>query len=61
LIDIALLYDAKIEIIFINTELNTILAQNKGRENVVPENVIMKLHKKIEVPTIIECHKLTII
>lgn len=61
LIDIALLYDAKIEIVFINTELNTILTQNKGRENVVPESVIMKLHKKMEVPTLIECHKLTII
>lgn len=61
LIDIALLYDAKIEIVFINTELKTILSQNKGREEVVPENVIMKLYKKIEIPTLIECHKLTII
>lgn len=61
LIDIALLYDAKIEIVFINTDLKTILSQNKSREEVVPENVIMKLYKKIEIPTLIECHKLTIV
>lgn len=27
----------------------------------LPENVIMKLYKKIEIPTLIECHKLTIV
>jgi len=54
-------YNSYITIIFVNKPLNKILTQNKNRDTMIPENVIIKLHKKMEIPTDLECHKLIIV
>jgi predicted kinase len=45
-------YGARIEIVYLEPPLEMILAQNKKRLNPVPENVILGLLEKLEVPTI---------
>jgi putative nucleotidyltransferase with HDIG domain len=57
-IDLAADYDARIEIIYIEPPLETILAQNKRRSAPVPEGVIRGLLAKTEPPTAAECHRL---
>lgn len=61
LIDIALQYDSKIEIVFMNTDLNDVIIQNRNRESKVPEDVIINLSRKMEIPRLHECHKLKVI
>ena len=61
LIDIALQYDSKIEIVFMNTDLNDVINQNRNRESKVPEDVIINLSRKMEIPRLHECHKLKVI
>lgn len=60
LISMFIKYDAYIKYYYIHNNLEQILKQNKNRLNVVPENVIVKLFKKIEIPTTDECHELFI-
>jgi predicted kinase len=52
-------YGAKIEIVYIEPPVDSILAQNKRRTHPVPENVILHLLEKLEPPTITECHELS--
>ena len=52
-------YGARIEIVYLEPSVATILAQNKRRTNPVPENVILRLVEKLEPPTVTECHSLT--
>lgn len=54
-------YNSYIDIRFISKPLETILSQNKNRDNVVPENVVLKLHNKMEIPTQDEGHSVNII
>jgi putative nucleotidyltransferase with HDIG domain len=54
-------YGARIEIVYIEPPIATILAQNKRRTNPVPESVIHRLVQKIEPPTLTECHSLTFV
>ena len=54
-------YSARVEIVYLEPPLNTILGRNKRRENFVPEKVILRLLEKLEVPTATECHGLTIV
>jgi predicted kinase len=54
-------YNSYIDIRFINKDINLVLEQNKNRDSKVPENIIIKLYKKLEIPTEDECHSLTII
>ncbi len=51
-------YDARIEIIYLEPPLATILAQNRRRANPVPENVVLRLLEKLEPPKMAECHDL---
>lgn len=53
-------YDARIEIVYVEPPLETILAQNKLRPDHVPEKVILRLLEKLEPPTIVEGHSLVI-
>ncbi len=57
-IDLFVDYGARIEIVYLEPPLATILAQNKRRTNPVPEKVIMRLLEKLEPPTVTECHSL---
>lgn len=50
-------YGARIEIVYVEPPLETILAQNKRRTRPVPEKVIRSLLNRLEPPTITECHE----
>ena len=52
-------YGARIEIVYLEPPIATLLAQNKRRTNPVPEKVILRLLEKLEPPTVTECHSLT--
>lgn len=54
-------YRARVEIVYLEPPLRTILAQNKNRERVVPERVIHDLLAKAEPPTLTEAHALTLV
>jgi tRNA uridine 5-carbamoylmethylation protein Kti12 len=53
-------YNARVEIVYLEPTLRTILMQNQRRPNPVPEKVIERLQDRLEPPTITECHALTI-
>lgn len=54
-------YGARIEIVYIEPPLKTILVQNNRRPNPVPESAINRLLSRLEPPTITECHDLLLI
>ncbi len=54
-------YSARIEIVYLEPTLETILLQNRRRENPVPESVILRLLAKLEPPTVAECHELVLV
>jgi len=60
-IDLAADYDARIDVVYLEPDVETILAQNKQRAARVPESVIRSLLAKLEPPTLTECHSLTIV
>lgn len=53
-------YRARIEIVYVEPLLKTVLAQNNQRINPVPTSVVRKLAEKSEPPTWSECHNLII-
>lgn len=59
-IDLFADYGARIEIVYIEPRLETVLKQNKARIAPVPEGVIRKLAEKCEPPTWLECHQLIV-
>lgn len=50
-------YDAYIIIYYLHNRVEKILTQNRQREAVVPEAVIRKLHRKLEIPLPSEAHQ----
>lgn len=52
-------YNARIEIVYLEPPMESVLRQNKSRSSSVPEQVIRKLADKCEPPTWLECHTLT--
>jgi putative nucleotidyltransferase with HDIG domain len=60
-IDLFTDYGARIEIVYLEPPITTILAQNKNRLNPVPGNVIARLLEKLAPPAITECHSLTLV
>lgn len=60
-IDLFADYGARIEIVYVEPPVATILAQNQRRANAVPEKVIWRLVEKLEPPTVTECHGLTLV
>jgi putative nucleotidyltransferase with HDIG domain len=57
-IDLFTDYGARIDTVYVEPPITTILAQNKRRTNPVPEKVILHLLEKLEPPTVTECHSL---
>jgi predicted kinase len=53
-------YNARIEIVYVEPTLPTILDQNKRRKRIVPEDVIVELANKLEPPTWTETHRLIV-
>ena len=60
-IDLFTDYGARVEIVYVEPPVATILVQNKHRANPVPEKVILRLVEKLEPPTVTECHALTFV
>ncbi|MDF2192676.1 AAA family ATPase [Paraflavitalea sp. CAU 1676] len=59
LIDLFTAYKASVHIVYLEVPFNRLMAQNKGREAVVPAGVVEKLANKLEVPSPVEAHKVT--
>ncbi|WP_339726863.1 AAA family ATPase [uncultured Gimesia sp.] len=53
-------YGARIEIVYLEPPLKTIVQQNQQRTKSVPEKVIHQLAQRCEPPTITEAHSLTL-
>jgi putative nucleotidyltransferase with HDIG domain len=57
-IDLFVDYNARIEIVYVEPPVQTILQQNRKRQEPVPEKVILRLLDKLEPPGINEVHAL---
>ena len=51
------IYNASIQIIYIHNDLKTIYNQNRNRETAIPENVITKLYRGLDIPKKYEAHE----
>ena len=60
-IDLFTDYGARIEIVYLEPPLATILAQNRQRVHPVPEKVILRLLENLEPPSITEAHALSMV
>jgi predicted kinase len=60
-IDLFADYGARVEIVYLEPPITTILKQNKERVANVPESVIGRLVEKTEVPTLAEAHSVSLI
>lgn len=54
-------YNARVEMVYLDVPLVTALHRNRSRHRQVPEDVICRLHHRIEPPTWLECHDLEIV
>ncbi len=63
IIDLAMQYKAKIKIVYVDCSKDEALIRNKIREEdkQIPVKAIEKMYRKLEVPTIAECHELVVI
>ncbi|WP_225889519.1 AAA family ATPase [Chitinophaga terrae (ex Kim and Jung 2007)] len=59
LIELFMLYDAEVELVYIEVPYQRLVEQNRQREQVVPLAVVEKLIDKLEVPVAWEAHKVT--
>ncbi len=59
-IDLFAAYRARLEIVYLEPPIETLLRQNRSRSLSVPEHVIRRLAEKCEPPTWTECHELLI-
>ncbi len=57
LIELFATYGANIKIVYIEPNLKTLFAQNENREDIVPRNVLKRMMKRLEVPTLVEAHQ----
>jgi predicted kinase len=57
LIDLMLSYNAYVKIVYVETDFKNWIKQNKNRAYPLPENVLLNLFSKLEVPEINEAHE----
>ena len=55
--DLFVAYNARVHIIYVEVSYKRWLLQNKHREYPVPEPVMMKMLRKLEVPKLSEAHE----
>ena len=60
-IDLFADYGARIEIVYLEPPLETVLARNRKRPEPVPEKVILRLVEKLEPPTWAEGHRIELV
>ena len=49
-------YQARVEIVYVEAAWQKLLARNRARPRPVPEHVLYKLAKRLDVPTVAEAH-----
>ncbi len=54
-------YKAWVELVYVEPPIKCILKQNRGREQSVPESVILKLAAKVEPPSWLEAHQVLLV
>lgn len=57
-IDLFVDYSARVEIVYLEPPLVVVRGNNRSRESPVPDEVISKLFRRLEPPTLAECHSL---
>lgn len=57
-VDLFVDYGARIEMVYVEPPLATVLVRNRRRQKPVPENIILQLAGKCEPPTLTEAHGL---
>ncbi len=57
LIDLFLSYGARVKIVYIESNYDDLIRQNKSRQNAVPAKIIDRLIGKLEVPTVLEANE----
>lgn len=57
LIDLFAAYQARVHIVYLDTPYSTLFQRNASRRERVPESVILKLARKLEVPDLTEAHR----
>jgi len=60
-IDLFADYGARVEIVYVEPSLSTVRRNNRNRTSPVPEDVISKLFRRLEPPTLTECHALKLV
>ncbi|MGO9466745.1 MAG: AAA family ATPase [Isosphaeraceae bacterium] len=60
-IDLFADYGARVELVYLEPPLATILRQNAGRSQPVSTHVMQKLMRKLEPPTWVEAHSITLV
>ncbi len=53
-------YDARVETVYLEPPLSVIRKRNREREKPVPANMIEKLFRRLEPPSLVECHALSV-
>lgn len=61
LIDLFTVYKGKTTIVYLDTPIQRVIAQNRGRIRQVPENVIYRFPEKMEPPGLTEAHRLIVV
>lgn len=63
IIDLGMTYGMKIRIVYIDSDVDNVLKRNKERpeKEMLPVKSIERMYKKLEVPTLAECHQLEVI
>ncbi|NDV93905.1 poly(A) polymerase [Dysgonomonas sp. 521] len=56
LVDLFTLYDAKVNIVYLEKPYEKWRSQNRNREFPLPENVLDKMMQKLEIPQLVEAH-----
>jgi predicted kinase len=56
-VDLALAYRARTRIIYVESPFATILSRNRARQAPVPEEILYRLLKKLELPQVREAHR----
>ncbi len=57
LIDLFLGYGARVRVVFLDAPLDVVLRRNRERAEPVPENVILRLAAKLDLPDLTEAHR----
>jgi predicted kinase len=61
LIDLFTVYKGRVTLVFLDTPIETVIAQNRGRTRVVPEPVIYRFLERLEPPDLTEAQRVVVV